>query len=317
MAVLRGGPSAEYDVSLRTGASVLSALEASGMYVRDIVISRTGQWLVDGFVRQPQAALAGIDVAFIALHGAYGEDGSLQRILEAFNIPYTGSQPYSSAIAMNKILTKEHVAPHNVRTAKHMLVRRSGRPDPVDTAYGIAELFGPQYFLKPLRGGSSIDTQVALDVGQLAQALTALLKTHEEVMVEERVIGREATVGILEDFRGERWYKMPVIEIKPAVTTTFFNYQSKYDGSTEEICPGNFTEKERAALYEAALTAHTVLGLRHYSRSDFIVTPEGPVFLEVNTLPGLTSESLFPKAVHAVGSTYTELVQHLVQLAHR
>ena len=317
VAVLRGGPSAEYEVSLQTGSSVLITLEQSGFAVRDIVISRHGVWLVDGFPIQPHTALEGVDVAFLALHGEYGEDGGVQRMLERFCVPYTGSEPYPSAIAMNKVLTKDHIQPHGVRTAKHMLIRRSGRPDPVDTAYGINELFGPQFFVKPLRGGSSIDTQVALNVGQLAQVLTSLLQKYDDILVEERIIGREATVGILEDFRGERCYTMPVIEIRPPATNAFFDYTSKYNGSTEEICPGNFTASERKALQSAALTVHKTLGLRHYSRSDFIVTPDGPVFLEVNTLPGLTTESLFPKAVDAVGSSYQELIRHLLQLALR
>lgn len=313
--VLRGGPSTEYDVSLKTGAGVLDSLRHSGAKTKDIVISKQGKWLCDGFPCAPAAALEGIDVAFIALHGEFGEDGKVQRILEQFAVPYTGSGPYASALAMNKVLTKDQVHTIGIRTAQHMLIRRDGRPDPIDTAHAIAELFGPEYVVKPLRGGSSIDTQIAHNPGQLAQLITSLLKNYEEVLVEERIIGKEATVGVLENFRGNPLYVLPVIEILPPQGADFFDYSNKYNGATEEICPGRFSDSERKELQEAALAVHTKLALRHYSRSDFILTNDGPVFLEVNTLPGLTSESLLPRSLEAVGSSYDELINHLVQLA--
>lgn len=313
--VLRGGPSAEHQVSLKTGAGVLAALRERGYRVKDIMVDRKGQWLHDGFVKSPTTLLQDVDVVFIALHGQYGEDGTVQRILERHAVPYTGSHPYPSAMAMNKVLTKDHLKESGLRFAKHMHIKRVGRPDPQDTAETIEQLFGANCIVKPLFGGSSLDTKRVRSVAELSATIKQLLETHEELIVEEFIEGKEATVGILEGYRGERWYKMPVVEIVPPKESGFFAADVKYTGDTEEICPGRFSEKERDTLHEAALAVHNRLGLRHYSRSDFIVTPDGPVFLEVNTLPGLTDQSLFPKALEAVGGSYGELISHLVDLA--
>ncbi len=315
VAVLRGGPSSEYAVSLETGRGVLTALEEANFHTKDVTITQTGDWLVDGFHRQPEQVLQGVDVAFIALHGAYGEDGQVQRLLERFAVPYTGSRPYPSAIAMNKLMTKQLVERIGIKVPKHLLVKRESNGNPLDTAHAVTQLFGPQYVLKPLSGGSSIDTITATTVPELARAMKELLERHDEVLIEERIIGREATVGVVENYRGERLYRMPVVEIVPPAEKDFFDNEAKYNGTTEEICPGRFTRAEREALHELTDRVHTALELRHYSRSDFIITPEGPVFLEVNTLPGLTGESLFPKALEAVGGTYHELIEHLIKLA--
>lgn len=316
VAVLRGGPSNEYEVSLKTGAGVLQALQDSPFRAKDIVINKAGHWLIEGFKKEPLQALQDVDVVFLALHGAYGEDGKVQRLLEGLGIPYTGTRAFESGVAINKLMTKDQIVPLGIKTPRHMQVSRSGRPDPVGTATAIAELFtSERYVIKPVSGGSSLDTAIVTGVSALAREIARLLEIYETIMVEECVTGKEATVGILENYRGERWYKMPVIEIVPPAEAGFFAAHVKYTGETEEIVPGRFTKAEREALHEAALKVHQHLKLRHYSRSDFIVTKDGPVFLEVNTLPGLTEQSLFPKAIDAVGGTYQELVTHLINLA--
>lgn len=315
VAVLRGGPSSEYEVSLKTGLGVIAALQQSGVTTKDIVISREGEWLLNGFMKKPEDTLYGVDVVFIALHGAYGEDGTVQRMLDRFAIPYTGSGPYASAIAMNKILTKEHLSKHGVRMPKHMRITRTGVTSPIKTAMSIESLFGPQYVIKPTSGGSSIGTQVAKNVHELGSMLELLLTDYDDLLVEERIIGTEATVGVLENYRGAPLYNMPAIEIVPPSDAGFFNTNVKYNGTTNEICPGRFLKPDKDALAQIAGLVHTTLGLRHYSRSDFIVAKDGVYFLEVNTLPGLTPESLFPKAIEAVGGNYNELITHLISEA--
>ncbi len=316
IAVLRGGPSAEYHVSMKTGAGVLKALKELDVTTRDIVISRDGHWFVDGFAKKPELALMGVDVVFIALHGEYGEDGQVQRQLEKLSIAYTGSGAYASAIAMNKVLTKEHLQKVGIKTPKFMRVTASDSHDPIQTALSIGELFGPEYVVKPVFGGSSIGTKMAKGSHELGSVLKELLAEYPDLLVEERIKGREATAGILEQYRNEALYKMPVIEIIPPATTDFFSEDVKYTGETEEICPGRFTKEEKQLLESLAQEVHTTLNLRHYSRSDFIVAPDGVYFLEVNTLPGLTAESLFPKSIEAVGGNYKELVAHLITIAH-
>ena len=201
--------------------------------------------------------------------------------------------------------------------ARHTRVTREGVHDPYVTAEGISRLFGPRYVVKPVAGGSSIGTSIADNPQMLGKILKQTLENHHDLIVEELIEGREATVGILENYRNETRYKMPVIEIVPPKEAKFFAAEVKYTGETEEICPGRFNKAEKAELARAAELVHKTLALRHYSRSDFIVADSGIYFLEVNTLPGFTPQSLFPKAMEAVGGTFPELVLHLITQAKK
>ena len=315
VAVLRGGPSEEYDVSLMTGRGVLDSLSRRGTSILDVLVNKQGEWNINGFIRKPEEALAGVDVVFIALHGPYGEDGTVQRILDRVGVSYTGSRAYPSAVAMNKILTKDVLRQVGVKMPAHMRVSAAGA-DIRRVAATIESLFGPSYVVKPITGGSSIGTVIAHGVHELVRALQIALATREDVMVEELISGREATVGVVEGLRGQDHYVLPTIEIVPPPAHGFFDYEVKYNGQTEEICPGRFSESEKTQLAEAALEAHKLLGLSQYSRSDFIVNKKGDIyFLETNTLPGLTKESLIPKALSAVGHSYDDFIWHLVTTA--
>ena len=311
VAVLRGGPSEEYGVSMTTGAGVLDALKDTDFYTKDVVISKSGDWMVEGYKRLPADVLQSVDVVFVALHGAYGEDGTVQRLLDRFAVPYTGSQAHPSAMAMNKLLTKAELKGKGIKMAEHMRVTKESG-DLQRVAYSISTMFGPDYFIKPINGGSSIDVLLASGVTELSMKLTEIMKTRDEALVERRIVGREATVGVLENFRSKDMYTLPVVEIVPPVESDFFDYQNKYDGTTKEICPGQFNREEKDLLENAAATVHKTLGLRQYSRSDFIVAKDGVYFLEVNTLPGLTEESLFPKAIDAVGCSYKDFITYLL-----
>ncbi len=311
VAVLRGGPSSEYEVSLKTGATVLAQLPEAKYEPREVFIDRNGYWHVRGLQVEPHQAFQNVDVAFIALHGKYGEDGIVQRLLERHSIPYTGSGPLASAVSMNKVLAKEHVAGVGVRTALHRVLTRDV------TEQGIAKLFRafPQpSVIKPLDGGSSVGVVVARDYHTFVNGILDVLEHDEQVLIEEFILGVEATVGIIEGFRGEKYYALPPIEIVPKARP-FFDYEAKYAGASEEICPARFSVKLNKELEGLARTVHRTLGLCHYSRSDFIVNPRGIYFLEVNTLPGLTETSLIPKAVGAVGAKLPDFLDHLVTLA--
>lgn len=314
VAVIRGGPSEEYDVSMRTGAEVLKALERQGVPTVDILINKRGEWIFHGFAKDPKALLVTVDVVFNALHGAYGEDGTVQRILDQVGVPYTGSKAYPSALAMNKILTKDVARSAGLKTAPHLKVSRA-TSDTRRIAATIESLFGPTYIVKPVNGGSSVGTYKAHGAHELLRALDSAFKERDEVLVEKFINGREATVGIVEGLRGTPYYRLPAIEIVPPPSRGFFDYEVKYNGETEEICPGRFSRDEKETLEEAAHKAHVALGLSQYSRSDFIVAPDGIYFLETNTLPGLTRESLIPRALSAVGHGYDDLVMHLITTA--
>lgn len=310
--VLRGGPSAEYDVSMKTGANVLKALDERGYPVKDVVITRKGEWLENGRVRRPEQALEGVDKVFIALHGTFGEDGTLQRLLQTHKIPFTGSNALTSNIAFNKILTKDTLSQHGIKSPKHFKVTKD---DIVRLNLLVPELnyaLGDELFVKPIAGGSSLGAEYVPNKEKLRTTLNALLKEYDAIMVEEFIRGKEATVGVLENFRGEPHYVLPVVEIVPPADDPIFSYENKYNGRTNEICPGRFSYHEKSKLTDAARLIHEVLRCNNYSRSDFIVKDGEVYFLEVNTLPGLTSESLLPKAAQAVGLSYSELVEHIL-----
>lgn len=313
VAVLRGGPSDEYDVSLETGAGVLEALAGGGYEPVDVIITRKGEWLRAGRSHTPQQILSAVDVVFIALHGAYGEDGTVQRLLDRSGIPYTGSDAFSSAIALNKVLTKNALRDQGVLMARHMLAERSMLGNMSGFVNSVRELLGTTYVVKPVSGGSSIGTRIVKSAPELESTLAQLLADHEQVLVEEYIAGKEATCGVVERFRDQALYALPAIEIVPPRDAAFFDYAVKYNGCTEEICPGRFSREEKEMLEQTARRVHELLGLAQYSRSDFIVAPSGMYFLEVNTLPGLTPESLMPRALGAVGCAYQEFVHHLVE----
>lgn len=312
VAVVRGGFGDEHKVSLWTGATVLENIDRKLFNPLDIIITRSGEWLHDGRVQLPENLLHSVDVVFNALHGKYGEDGTIQRLFERFGVPYTGSKPFASGIAMNKIFTKNFLKGTDVKVAQHMLVTRDSLHDVGRISEKIVDMFGPQYIIKPVSSGSSVGTMTVKNPLLLTQALTDALTHFEEVMVEVKIPGREATCGVIERYRDEELYALPPIEIVVPPECDHFNSDVKYNGATQEICPGRFDSSIKKEIERISKQVHSTLGLSQYSRSDFIIANDGIYFLEVNTLPGLTKESLFPKAIEAVGGNYTAFITHLI-----
>jgi D-alanine-D-alanine ligase len=316
--VLRGGISDEYDVSLRTGAHVIASLRSHQGHKYepvDIVVSKGGEWLRQGRVRAPHEALSDVDVVFIALHGVFGEDGTVQRLLERLGLPYVGTGPYGSMIALHKGMAKDHVHRHGIRVPRHVLVEREISQNLQNTAVYIHSHIRPAYIVKPVSGGSSIGVHKAHSVLELEHVLRKALNETSVVLVEEMIVGREATVGVIEGFRNTPHYVLPPIEII-SPTTGYFDYETKYGDGSHEVCPSTFPNHTKEALERLAREVHTALGLRHYSRSDFMVSDDGIYFLEANTLPGLTEASLIPKALSAVGARMDDFLDHLLTAAY-
>lgn len=313
--VLRGGPSQEYDVSMRTGQAVLLALSELGYEHKDIIVSKKGEWLHEGFVRKPESILDATDVVFLALHGEYGEDGQVQRLLQRKNVPFTGSRAMPSSIAFNKELTKETLRTLGIKMPRHRRVTRFELETLDEEIPNIFTEVGKELFVKPISAGSSVGAKYAPTKKVLKSSLTSLLNIYEQVLVEEFVRGKEATVGVLNNFRNVGTYALPVVEIIPPKSDVFYSTTNKYNGSTEQICPGRFSYHEKARLSEAASLVHEAIGCDQYSRSDFIVKDGEVYFLEINTLPGLTPQSNFPKAASAVGLEFPHLIKHLVETA--
>lgn len=313
--VLRGGPSSEYEVSLKSGANVLLAL---GKYeARDIFIDKSGQWHVRGAPLSPERALSGVEVAINVVHGEYGEDGTLQRILEALKVPYTGADALTSALAFNKHRTNAEVRRLGLKVAHGSLVDSAKITDLYKTALNIFRAMPHPIIVKPAIGGSSVGITKVANFDALPFALERAFAVSPQVLVEEYIPGKEATVGVIDDFRNEEHYALMPVEIVPPPSSPFFDYDAKYSGQSTERVPGYFSAEEKKGLMEAAKAVHAGLGLRHYSRSDFIVSPRGIYFLEVNPAAGIgmTSESLFPKALQAVGARTADFFDHIIQLA--
>lgn len=289
VAVLLGGVSSEREVSLRSGKAVADALEAAGFPVTRVDVQDEA---LSGLPAD------GVDAAFLALHGRYGEDGGVQAALEARGVVYTGSGVEASRVAMDKVLAKERFRAAGVPTADWSVVTSATK------TFGVIL----PAVVKPAAEGSSVGVTVVREAKQLVAAVRTALAYGGRALIERFVPGREMTVGIL----GER--RLPVIELRPK--RDFFDYEAKYqDARTEYIVDPPLKPEERRAVQEAAWAAHEALGCRGMSRVDVILAEDGPVVLEVNTIPGLTERSLLPKAARAAGIDFAALCAEILRLA--
>lgn len=296
--VLLGGRSAERDVSLNTGAQVAAALATRGFEVLTVDTA------LDGFIDAITASKP--DVVFIALHGRFGEDGTIQGLLELLDLPYVGSGVLASALAMNKVMTKHVYATSGLTTPAYRVVRRS---DPYDIGDITAEI-GPHTVVKPANEGSSVGMTIVADASGLRDAIEFAFGFDPLVLVERFEEGVEVTVGVIGN---DEPVALPTLEIVPV--NDFYDYESKYvPGMSRHIIPAGVSEEARVECQRLAVEAHRALGCAGMSRSDTIVTPEGTVFLlETNTIPGMTKTSLLPDAAAAAGIGFPELCEMLVR----
>jgi D-alanine--D-alanine ligase len=310
--ILRGGPSSEFDVSMKTGKAVIENLKDSH-FVKDCIVDKEGNWYMDGFMVEPQKITKGFDLVFNAMHGEYGEDGKVQNLLENLGVNFTGPNSFGAKLSINKATSKKIYKNSGIKTPMAILIERTEDLD--NLAINIFRSFPMPVILKPVDKGSSVGITIARDFNSLINSLRSLFVYHDKLLVEEYIVGKEATVGLIEEFRNKELYALLPTEIKKT-NKDFFDYESKYLNLLEQICPGDFSEKEKAELSEMAILAHKSLNLRHYSRSDFIIHPKRGIFiLETNSLPGLNDGTLFPKGVNAVGSNLKEFLNHVVDLA--
>ena len=319
--VLRGGPSSEYEVSLKSGASVLTALDREKFDPRDIFIDRNGTWHSHGVEATPARALRGVDVVVNKIHGEYGEDGQLHQILDPLGIAYTGSSAPVSKLVFNKKLTNDAVRKLGFKVPHGTVVRypSRGAEDMEELARRIFRGVPQPSIVKPVIGGSSVGMTIADNYFSLLSGLQEAFKISPQVLIEEYIRGREATVGVIDNFRNEKTYALMPVEIIPPPHHKFFSYDAKYSGETTERVPSTFSDTQKQELAAIAKKVHEELGLAHYSRSDFIVSRRGIYFLEINNAAavGMTEESLMPKAIKAVGSKLSEFFEHVINLARR
>lgn len=313
VAVLRGGPSSEYEVSLQSGSAVLQHMPEKYQAL-DVLIDKEGVWHISGVPRSIDYVLSRSDVVFNAMHGEYGEDGQIQAILDAHHSKYTGPRRVGAAIAMNKMLTKDRFKNAGLLVPKHAHVTTEGAREKI---FEVFRTYTLPVVVKPVGAGSSVGIALAKSFKELNEAVLRALETWPEVLVEEYVPGIELTCGVIENFREQSYYATLPVEIRPPKERSFFDYEAKYTGITEEICPARISSADKARIQEAAILAHKVVDAGQYSRADFILSPKGLYVLETNTLPGLTPESLLPKPLVAVGCSMTHFLEHLIEDARR
>ena len=304
VAVLMGGKSAEREVSLRTGARVIGALEAQefSVFVIDPIDL---DWL-------DRLLSADVDIAFLALHGKGYEDGTIQGVLESFDIPYTGSGILASAIAMNKIVSKQIFETANIPTPKFFTFDPSR--DVVAQCQVVADQLGFPVVVKPITEGSSIGVSMVNDVSELQRISIETAKEFGGVFFEQYISGMEISVGLLgiEELRA-----LPILELVPK--SDFYDYEAKYTaGMTEFVIPARLLETTTELVQKIALNAHRSVGCRGFSRVDMLVGEfDQPYVIEINTLPGLTELSDLPAQAKAAGISYNQLIGQILADAER
>ena len=292
IAVLMGGPGSERKVSLKSGEGVVDALRSLGADVTPVNV--TGP----DFTLPP-----GTQIAFNVIHGSFGEDGQVQRILEARGVPYTGEGVRGSELAIDKIASKRRFVARGVPTPRYEVIRKGAPPTlPLPLV------------IKAPKEGSSVGVFIVKTPAELASALVDAWKFGDEMLVEEFIAGRELTVGLIGT------HALPVIEIR--ARKDFYNFDNKYPflnpnaAGADHFCPAPLSPELTAAVQQTGLAAHRALDLEVYSRVDILLTDAGePFVLEVNTIPGMTPASLLPEAASAVGISYPALCVKIIDLS--
>ena len=293
IAVLMGGPGSERDVSLATGRGVSKALRSLGAEVVDVDVRDENFELPDN-----------ADLAFIALHGTFGEDGQVQKILEDRGIPYTGEGVEESRLAFDKIRSKEKFREHGVITPEWETIEAHQRPR-----------MRLPIVVKPPRQGSTVGVYIVRRAAEVEPAMREAAKYDGQLLIEKFIAGRELTIGILGD------QALPILEITPK--GGFYDFTNKYPflnpqagGGAEHVCPAQIGKKKTKEIQGLALRAHRSLGLRVYSRVDVLLPENGvATVLEVNTIPGMTEASLLPEAAAAAGISYVDLCTRIIELS--
>jgi D-alanine-D-alanine ligase len=296
--VLRGGPSREHEISLKTGASILANLPSDQYQTRDIYIDKRGQWYERGRAITPDKVLQQVDVVLNGLHGEYGEDGQAQRVLEDFGVRYTGSDALSAHQSLHKILAKQRAKEAGLLTPDFYLIERP--EDVASTTREVMRKFLQPVVVKPVGWGSSIGVSIVGGHIFVLRAIEDLFAQGAQgVLVEEYIRGKEVSAGVVEGLRGEKLYALPTVEV----------------ATDRMISPGRLSRVETEDIKRAAKVAHRALGLRHYSQSDFIISPRGIFYLETDSLPSLTEDAPTPTSLAAVGVSMPDFLSHLIHLA--
>lgn len=287
--VLRGGPSSEYEISLKTGATVLNNLFQEKYNPRDIFIDKEGQWHMHGLPVLPHSALNHLDVVFNALHGHYGEDGKVQHILESHGIPFTGTKSFYTLININKHHAKDILKNNKIKTSRHII--ETSIKNIKDTIIKIFRSFPLPVVVKPAFGNSNEGISYVKNFSDLESAIIEAQKYSNNVIIEEYIIGKDCQCVVIDKYRDHDLYALPAIG----------------EGITIE---------EKRMVEDIAKRAHEALGFRHYSSSDFIIHPKTGIYLvNTNALPKIYNDRLFKESLENVGSSLPHFLDHVLELA--
>ncbi len=349
--VLMGGRDSEHDISIKTGTVVTNALDRKRYNIKPVQITREGRWLIpSGFLSdsgdradwlpwdesQPshtdvsvgevanysidmalvRAEELGIDVVFVALHGREGEGGAIQGLLETVGFPYTGSDVLGSALAMDKVRSKQLISFDGLSTPAFAAVTLWRWQSDADVVVEwVDQEIGYPAVVKIPDEGSSFGMAICKTEASFREHIGSLLQQRPLVMVEEYIKGTEITCAVLGGLVGEEPTALPLIEIVPK-TSEYFDFEAKYTpGATEEICPARIDDALTAQAQHMGVRAHELLGLEGMSRTDMIVREGQIYYLESNTIPGMTETSLYPQAAEAAGMTFPALLDRQIELA--
>jgi len=298
--VIAGGVSAEREVSLKTGTQIFNALQNLGYQVKFI-----------DFKNDFTSQFSDIDIAFLALHGRYGEDGTVQGALELLKIPYTGSGVLSSAMVIDKVLTKKLLQCEGIPTPEYIALEGPDYGALADIEDRIQSTMGYPVVIKPNREGSTIGITISRNQKGTEAGIAEAAKHDNVILIEKFITGRELTVSIL----GRQAIALPIIEIRPK--SGFYDYQSKYTvNMTEYLVPAQMDDDLAEGISRYAIQSHKLLSCSSLSRVDFILDQHNvPYLLEVNTMPGMTPTSLVPKAAAAAGISFEYLVEIILNFA--
>lgn len=327
--VAMGGTSTEREVSMSTGKMIKASLDSEKYNIRIVEIDKDGRWLLETNLLDGVATAfeeiaieslfnkLSIDVVFIALHGKYGEDGTVQGMLEFFKIPYTGSGVLASALAMDKIRSRQLFQANGIKVPKYIMqyknVLREGSAIN-DFSELVSKQIGLPCVVKPNDGGSSIGVFIVDNKEQLKNAIVKVFEFSNIIVVEEYIKGIEITVGVFDDLDKDIPISFPVIEIVPQ--NGWFDYDSKYIvGGAEEIIPARIDKHFTEMAKEIGIKAHLLLGCKGLSRTDMIIKDDTIYTLETNTLPGMTETSLYPQAAKVIGIDFPTLLDKLIEIA--
>jgi D-alanine-D-alanine ligase len=310
--IIRGGISPEYHFSLKTGANVQKALMDAGFEAIDMLLDKDGVLHIKGVPADMEKATASVDAVWNALHGEFGEDGKLSRLLDDYGIPYTGSGALASGMAFNKQTAKEAAKSLGISTPESLLVIPDGTESVSEITQRIYQHMAPPWVMKPLTGGASVRTHFAFTALDLAMMVEESVSHQEPFIVEQYIYGREAAVGVINNFRNKDTYVLPAVEIK-SPSRGVLHHDMRAGGEEYAVAGGSLSPREREDVAAFAMRLHHMFGAEDYSQSEFIIDARGKVwFIEMDTQPHLHDNAPFLVALDAVGSSLKEFVSSII-----